>query len=69
MSEHLLGTTAAALRLGVSAEYVRILERKGKLPAEKTVGGYRIFRSKDVDRLKREREQAKTQKVITNHEG
>ena len=66
MGEQFLGTTDTALKLGVSAEYVRVLERKGKLPAEKTAGGHRIFRAEDVDRLKREREQAKTQKVISN---
>lgn len=52
----LLGTTDVALRIGVSAEYVRQLERSGRLPAEKTVSGQRIFKEDDVEKLLRERE-------------
>ncbi|HEX5731513.1 MAG TPA: MerR family transcriptional regulator [Blastocatellia bacterium] len=52
----LFGTTDVALRLGCSAEYVRQLERTGKLLAEKTVNGRRIFKAEDVERLAIERE-------------
>jgi excisionase family DNA binding protein len=52
-----LGTTDAAMRLGCSAEYVRQLERAGKLPAEKMPNGRRVFKTEDVERLAVEREQ------------
>jgi excisionase family DNA binding protein len=55
MSTTILGTTDAAFRLGCSAERVRQLERAGKLPAEKTLGGQRIFKTEDVERLAAER--------------
>jgi len=58
----LLTTNEAAISLGCSAENVRILERNGKLPAERTRNGRRIFKSEDVERLAIERAQAKTQK-------
>jgi len=59
----LLNTNEAARRLGVSAEYVRQLERTGKLPAERTTSGYRIFREADVEKLATEREQRKAKAV------
>jgi len=43
--------------LGLSTERVRQLERDGRLPAERTAGGVRIFREEDVERLRREREE------------
>lgn len=55
----LLGTTDAALKLGCSAEWVRRLADEGKLPAERTANGQRIFRTEDVDRLAIERRQRK----------
>ena len=51
-----LGTGDVARRLGVSAEYVRELERRGKLPVEKLESGQRIFRLEDVEHLRQERE-------------
>lgn len=60
MSATILGTTDVALRLGCSAERVRQLEREGKLPAEKTGRGQRIFKSEDVERLATERERQKS---------
>ena len=59
MAASILGTTDVALRLRCSTERVRQLEREGKLPAEKTPGGRRVFRSDDVERLAVEREQQK----------
>jgi excisionase family DNA binding protein len=59
----IMTTTEVALRLQCSAENVRVLERSGKLPAEKTATGRRIFQSEDVDRLAKERTKAKVQKA------
>jgi excisionase family DNA binding protein len=59
MAHQILGTTDVALRLGCSTERVRQLEREGKLPAEKTLGGVRIFRMEDIERFAAEREQQK----------
>lgn len=56
MAKELLGTYDASLRLGVSPEMVRYLERTGKLPARRTAGGVRIFLAEDVERLAAERE-------------
>ena len=58
----LMTTTEVALRLRCSAENVRALERVGKLLAEKTASGRRIFRSEDVDRLAEERQRANQEK-------
>lgn len=58
----LMTTQEVATRLGCSADNVRILERKGKLPAEKTQTGVRIFKSEDVDRFAAERSQKKAAK-------
>jgi excisionase family DNA binding protein len=43
-------TSAAARALGVSEATVRALERAGKLPAERTSTGTRIFKAEDVAR-------------------
>jgi predicted site-specific integrase-resolvase len=68
MSEY-LGTTATALRLGVSAVYVRVLEREGKLKAAlKTTDGVRVFRSEDVERLAAERQKREKQKRSSTKE-
>lgn len=53
----LLRTSDVALRLGVIAVYVRQLADAGKLPVLKTVGGFRLFRSEDVEKLRRQREE------------
>lgn len=62
MAHGILGTTDVALRLGCSPERVRQLEREGKLQAEKTARGQRIFRIEDVERLATERERQKQAK-------
>jgi excisionase family DNA binding protein len=59
----LLTTTDVANRLNCSAENVRLLEKAGKLKAEKTVNGKRIFRSEDVDAYAAEREAKKQAKA------
>jgi excisionase family DNA binding protein len=47
----LLTTSDAARRLKRSADRVRDYEREGRLPAQKTVSGQRLFRLEDVERL------------------
>jgi DNA-binding transcriptional MerR regulator len=59
----LLGTLDVALRLGCSSENVRALERTGKLRAEKTPSGRRIFKDEDVERYARERELGRKERV------
>jgi excisionase family DNA binding protein len=44
--------------LGLTPEAVRALNNKGRLPALKTVGGRRLFRRSDVERLAAERAQS-----------
>jgi excisionase family DNA binding protein len=51
MSEMLMTTHDAAKRLDVSPQYLRKLEEQGKISAMRTVGGYRIFRAEDVEKL------------------
>lgn len=59
-----MGTTDVAFKLHCSPERVRQLEAEGKITAERTVSGKRIFRSEDVERLVQERESAKQQKAV-----
>ncbi len=54
-----LRTSDAAKILGITPEYVRQLERTGKLPAFKTVGGYRVFDIEEVKTFAAEREKQK----------
>lgn len=56
MAATFLGTVDVALILRCSTEYVRQLERAGKLSAERTPSGRRIFRADEVKRLAAERE-------------
>lgn len=46
----------AARRLGVSPDTVRVLARRGVLPALRTESGVRFFDLADVERLARERQ-------------
>ena len=56
----LLEPTDAGHRLGLSASRVRALADEGRLPiAAKTSRGLRLFRPADVERLRKEREEAK----------
>ena len=55
----LLTVGDAAALLGLSGEMVRVLHRRGKLSAQRTAGGYRLFRRGDVERLARERARAR----------
>jgi excisionase family DNA binding protein len=49
--DQLLGVADAARILGVVPATVRQMERDGRLPAQKTASGTRIFRKQDVERL------------------
>lgn len=50
----LLTTSDAAKLLGRSPDRVRGYEREGKLPAQRTRGGQRLFRADDVEQLARQ---------------
>jgi len=49
-AETFLTTTGAARLAGVSSETIRAWARKGRLAAERTAGGVRLFREDDVRR-------------------
>lgn len=53
--ENLLTTGDVARILGISAEAVRAISRRGKIEMQRTVGGFRLYRKVDVDRLAKER--------------
>jgi excisionase family DNA binding protein len=55
----ILSTNDASKLLNLTPEAVRLLERKGKLPAVRTPGGIRIFSRLDVEKLVAERAQRK----------
>jgi DNA-binding transcriptional MerR regulator len=53
MEDHeLIRISEAARELGVSAQYLRLLETEGKVPAARRVFGCRAFTRADVARLK-----------------
>jgi excisionase family DNA binding protein len=56
-SLHVLTTEAAQL-LGVAPETIRYWERTGRLPAQKTSRGVRLFSRTDVMRLRQQRQGA-----------
>ncbi len=49
--DKLLTTGDAARILNRSVDRIRSYEREGKLPAQRTKSGYRLFRARDVERL------------------
>jgi excisionase family DNA binding protein len=51
----LLTTGDVALRLGVHISTVQLWERSGRIRAQRTAGGIRLFMREDVERLARER--------------
>jgi DNA-binding transcriptional MerR regulator len=63
METRFLGIVDVALILRCSTEYVRQLERSGKLSAERTPTGRRIFRADEVERLAVERERLQKAKT------
>ncbi|MFQ5880375.1 MAG: helix-turn-helix domain-containing protein [Dehalococcoidia bacterium] len=56
--ERLLTCGDAARVLSVVPDTVRAMERAGRLPAVRTLGGIRLFRREDIDRVAAERAQA-----------
>lgn len=48
-----LRISEAARRLGVSAQYLRLLEGEGRIPTARRVFGCRIFSAEDIARLRR----------------
>ena len=60
ITETLLTTGEAARALGCSPDAVRLWEREGKLPAQRTPTGRRLFALSDVQELARERAEGAT---------
>jgi excisionase family DNA binding protein len=58
----ILSTGDAARRLNVSSEFIRKLERSGKLAAMRTAGGQRIFKAEDIEFLASKREKQRSEK-------
>jgi excisionase family DNA binding protein len=54
-SDNLMTMGEAARVLGLSPDMVRLLERDGRLPAQRTTNGFRLFRRGDVEKLAAER--------------
>ena len=52
--DQLLTTSDAARVLNRSVDRVRDYEREGRLPAQKTRSGQRLFQARDVERLANE---------------
>jgi hypothetical protein len=52
VEDHTLRISEAAQQLGVSAQYLRLLEGEGKIPRAPRVFGCRIFGPEDIARLK-----------------
>jgi DNA-binding transcriptional MerR regulator len=64
LPDRFVETGRAARELRVSAEALRALEARGVIMAERTVGGQRLFRWRDVVRLKAERDAARDAGVL-----
>ncbi len=56
-SNRLLTSGEAAKILNKSPGMVRVYEKDGKLTAQRTIGGLRLFRERDVVALKEEQSQ------------
>jgi DNA-binding transcriptional MerR regulator len=53
MEDHgFVRTSEAARQLGVSAQYLRLLEAQGKIPVARRILGYRAYSEEDVDQLR-----------------
>ena len=52
--DELLTTSDAARQLKRSVDRVRDYDREGKLPAQRTRSGQRLFKASDVDRLSKQ---------------
>jgi DNA-binding transcriptional MerR regulator len=47
-----LRISEAARQLGVSAQYLRVLEAEGKIPTARRIFGCRVYSNDDVSRLR-----------------
>jgi excisionase family DNA binding protein len=56
MRDRWLTVSDVAKILGVTPDAIRGLDRRGWLRANRTLGGVRLFRSSDVERLRQRRE-------------
>lgn len=56
--DDLMTTEEAGRLLGLSPDMVRWLEREGRLPAQRTTNGLRLFRRAAVEELAAERARA-----------
>jgi len=54
MNDLLRTTGDVARQLRLSPDRIRQLEREGKLSAQKTLSGVRLFKASDVDRFAKE---------------
>jgi DNA-binding transcriptional MerR regulator len=57
--DEILGTAETARVLEVSEQGVRFLEKSGRLTAVRMTNGRRLFMRSEIERVKREREEAK----------
>jgi excisionase family DNA binding protein len=62
MPKFMLASEAARV-LGISPDMVVLHEKNGKLPCQKTVGGVRLFDSRDVEEFLAKRQAAKKKKA------
>jgi len=62
VNERLLLPSDVARELGMSSDGVRDLERRGKLRAQRTLRGVRLFRARDVGLLKQKRAERRAQR-------
>jgi len=58
MEKTFLSVSEAARVLGMSADWVRLQEKGGKLKAIKSAGGIRLFALEDVQKLAAERRES-----------
>jgi excisionase family DNA binding protein len=65
MTSALLLSSDVARILDCSPDYVRSLERAGRLIATKTAGGTRLFRREDVEQFARMQHHTETRKART----
>jgi len=58
MRARFLSVSDVALVLGISPDFVRVLCRRGRLPSERTAGGWRLFDRELIEQLAKERTEA-----------
>ncbi len=56
-------TAEAARVIGITPNGVRVMERRGELPAERTESGVRLFDRTVVQRVARERERERRERA------